>query len=156
MLDEKTAALIDTCARYARDVLRRRATTETAALRRYGRAVGMAFQISDDIIDIASTDSGKTPGTDLREGVRTLPVLYTLADPAADPRLRELVAGPITVRGGAAEAVELLRCSEGLVSARETLAGYADAAEAELELLPPSPSRDAMTALARFVVARTH
>ena len=56
----------------------------------------MAFQISDDIIDIASDDSGKTPGTDLREGVRTLPVLYTLADPAADPRLRELVSGPIT------------------------------------------------------------
>ena len=51
----------------------------------------MAFQISDDIIDICSTDSGKTPGTDLREGVPTLPVLYTLADPAADPRLRELV-----------------------------------------------------------------
>ena len=117
----------------------------------------MAFQISDDIIDIASTDSGKTPGTDLREGVRTLPVLYTLADPAADPRLRELVAGPITseaeLRGGrrAADAAR-----PGMVSARETLAGYADAAEAELELLPPSPSRDAMTSLARFVVARTH
>ncbi len=154
VLDEKTAALIDTCARYA-GIFSGASDMEIGALRRYGRAVGMAFQISDDIIDIASTDSGKTPGTDLREGVRTLPVLYTLADPAADPRLRELLAGPIAAEAELAEAVELLRCSEGLVSARETLAGYADAAESELELLPASPSRDAMTALARYVVART-
>ena len=112
MLDEKTAALIDTCARYA-GMFSGAPEHETAALRRYGRAVGMAFQISDDIIDIASTDSGKTPGTDLREGVRTLPVLYTLADPAADPRLRELVSGPITLESELREAVELLRCSPG-------------------------------------------
>ena len=155
VLDEKTAALIDTSARYG-GMFSGAGDAEISALRSYGRAVGMAFQISDDIIDIASTDSGKTPGTDLREGVRTLPVLYSLADPAASPRLVELLAGPITSEAALAEAVELLRCSEGLVSARETLAGYADAAEAELELLPPSPSRDAMTALARFVVARTH
>ncbi len=154
VLDEKTAALIDTCARYA-GIFSGASESEIGALRRYGRAVGMAFQISDDIIDIASTDSGKTPGTDLREGVRTLPVLYTLADPAANPRLRELLAGPITGEQELAEAVDLLRCSDGLVSARETLAGYADTAESELELLPPSPSRDAMTALAQYVVART-
>ena len=111
VLDEKTAALIDTCARYA-GMFSGAREEETAALRRYGRAVGMAFQISDDIIDISSTDSGKTPGTDLREGVRTLPVLYTLADPAADPRLRELVSGPITSEE-LREAVELLSCSPG-------------------------------------------
>ena len=62
VLDEKTAALIDTCARYAGHVLRRPRSEETAALRRYGRAVGMAFQISDDIIDISSTDSGQDTG----------------------------------------------------------------------------------------------
>ena len=133
MLDEKTAALIDTCARYA-GMFSGAPDEETAALRRYGRAVGMAFQISDDIIDISSTDSGKTPGTDLREGVRTLPVLYTLADPAADPRLRELVAGPITAEASCAEAVELLTALAGHGhGARETLAGYADAATAELD-----------------------
>jgi heptaprenyl diphosphate synthase len=154
VLDEKTAALIDTCARYA-GIFSGAEDTEIAALRRYGRAVGMAFQISDDIIDIASDDSGKTPGTDLREGVRTLPVLYTLADPAADPRLRELVSGPITAEYEVAEAVDLLRCSVGLATARDTLSGYAAAAEAELELLPDSPSRDALASLAGFVVART-
>ena len=55
------------------------------ALRRYGYAIGMVFQIVDDIIDIFSdaTQSGKTPGTDLREGVFTLPVLYALAEDSA-------------------------------------------------------------------------
>ena len=154
MLDEKTAALIDTCARYA-GMFSGAGVDQVAALRRYGRAVGMAFQISDDIIDIASADSGKTPGTDLREGVRTLPVLFTLADPGADPRLRELVSGPISGEHELTEAVELLRSSEGLATARDTLARYAGAAEAELELLPGSPSRDALASLAGFVVART-
>ena len=154
VLDEKTAALIDTCARYA-GIFSGADDHEIAALRRYGRAVGMAFQISDDIIDIASDDSGKTPGTDLREGVRTLPVLYTLADPSADPRLRELVSGPIAAEHEVGEAVDLLRSSAGLATARDTLSGYAAAAEAELELLPESPSRDALASLSGFVVART-
>jgi len=154
VLDEKTAALIDTCARYA-GMFSGARTEEIAALRRYGRAVGMAFQISDDIIDIASTDSGKTPGTDLREGVRTLPVLYTLADPAADPRLRELVSGPITSEEELREAVVMLSCSPGMTTARDTLAGYADAAKAELALLRDSSSKEAMSSLVRFVVART-
>src|SRR6195952_4296481 len=70
VLDEKTAALIDTCARYA-GMFSGASAADTSALRRFGRAVGVAFQISDDIIDIASLDSGKTPGTDLREGVPT-------------------------------------------------------------------------------------
>ena len=154
MLDEKTAALIDTCARYA-GMFSGAAEDETAALRRYGRAVGMAFQISDDIIDISSTDSGKTPGTDLREGVRTLPVLYTLADPAADPRLRELVSGPITSEEELHEAVELLSCSPGMAPAQDTLTKYAEAAQSELDLLPESCARDAMSSLVRFVMART-
>ena len=154
VLDEKTASLIDTCARYA-GMFSHADPLHTDALRRYGRAVGLAFQISDDIIDISSTDSGKTPGTDLREGVRTLPVLYTLADPAADPRLRELVSGPITSEELLHEAVELLTCSPGMARARKTLADYADAATAELELLPESSSRDAMSSLVRYVIART-
>jgi len=154
VLDEKTAALIDTCARYA-GMFSGAKPDETLALRRYGRAVGMAFQISDDIIDIVSTDSGKTPGTDLREGVRTLPALYTLADPAANPRLRELVSGPITSEADLREAVDLLTQSPGMVAARDTLAGYADAATVELALLPESSARDAMASLVRFVVART-
>jgi heptaprenyl diphosphate synthase len=154
VLDEKTASLIDTCARYA-GIFSGAPEEHVHALRRYGRAVGMAFQISDDILDICSTDSGKTPGTDLREGVATLPVLHTLADPAADPRLRDLVAGPIRADHELAEAVRLLTDSQGMARARQALAGYADAASVELTLLPDCPARDALTTLVRYVMDRT-
>ncbi|QNK82844.1 polyprenyl synthetase family protein [Nakamurella sp. PAMC28650] len=154
VLDEKTAALIDTCARYA-GIFSGASQAETAALRRFGRAVGVAFQISDDIIDVASDESGKTPGTDLREGVPTLPVFYTLADPTSDPRLVELVSGPIDSESELAEAVGLLRASSGLVQARATLDNYASTALDELGNLAPSASRDALVSLTQFVVART-
>jgi heptaprenyl diphosphate synthase len=154
VLDEKTAALIDTCAHYA-GMFSGATETDTKALRRFARSVGVAFQISDDIIDIASDASGKTPGTDLREGVATLPVLYTQADPDSDPRLRALVSGPITDDDDVAEAVALLRVSPGLAQARRTLDDYARTARAELETLPESSSRAALSSLTQFVVDRT-
>lgn len=154
VLDEKTAALLDTCGRYA-GIFSGASEAETAALRSYGRGIGMAFQISDDIIDLTSTDSGKTPGTDLRAGVPTLPVLYTLADPNSDPRLVSLVAGPITDDAEVAEAVGLLRDSPGMTKAQRTLAGYADRARAALAELPASPAVDALGSLVPFVVARS-
>src|SRR5262249_2762474 len=89
-------------------------------LRRYGETIGVAFQISDDLLDVASdpAESGKTPGTDLREGVRTLPVLYALAssDPA-EARLRDLLAGPLTDDARHAEALRLLRISPAMATA---------------------------------------
>lgn len=155
VLDEKTASLIDTCARYG-GMFSGASAEQTATLRRYARALGVAFQLSDDIIDIASMDSGKTPGTDLREGVRTLPMLYTLDDPAADSELRTLLAsGPIEDDALVDRAVELLRVAPGLDRARVTLDDYAGRAVAELDLLPPGPPVDAMRALTTFVVERT-
>ncbi|MTD14459.1 polyprenyl synthetase family protein [Nakamurella sp. YIM 132087] len=155
VLDEKTAALIDTCARYA-GIFSGASDADTKALRRFGRAVGVAFQISDDIIDIASTTSGKTPGTDLREGVPTLPALYTLADPDADPRLKDLVSRPLTDDAEVAEAVELLRVSPGMARARQTLEDHARTARTELETLAPSSSRAALLSLTQFVLDRSH
>ncbi|MCI2417064.1 polyprenyl synthetase family protein [Saccharopolyspora sp. K220] len=127
------------------------------ALERIGRILGTAFQISDDIIDIASpaNESGKTPGTDLREGVRTLPMLYALADAGADPRLRELLARPLTSDAEVDEALELLRASDGLTRTRATLDEYADDARKELASLPDIPAREALSTLFDYVVART-
>lgn len=130
-------------------------------LSRLGDAVGTAFQVSDDIIDISSVagDSGKNPGTDLREGVHTLPVLYAIADPD-ETRLRELVVAadgtprPLTDDTEVAEALELLNKSAGLAKARATLQGYADAADAELAQLPAGPAHDAMSSLVRYTIDR--
>jgi len=82
-------------------------------------------------------------------------VLYALADPSSDPRLLELVSGPIRLDAEVAQALSLLRISEGLKKARETLEGYASTALAELDNLEPSSARDALVSLTNYVVART-
>ncbi|BDD80978.1 putative polyprenyl-diphosphate synthase GrcC1 [Tsukamurella pulmonis] len=152
----KTGSLIATCGLLG--ALHGGADEETAQrMYRIGAAIGMAFQISDDIIDISSIaqDSGKTPGTDLREGVFTLPVLYALRDegPEAD-RLREILVGPVTDDALVDEAIELLGRSAGMKQAQATLARYADEARTELAELPESEPRSSLESLVTFTVAR--
>jgi heptaprenyl diphosphate synthase len=151
----KTGSLIATAGQFGAMFAGLRAE-QVGALSRYGELIGMAFQISDDVIDIASpaAESGKTPGTDLREGVRTLPMLYALAD-APGGRLAELLAGPIGPDELVDEALALLRCSAGLERARATVDSFAAQARAELAVLPALPAADALHTLTRFVVERT-
>src|SRR5215813_8722660 len=110
VLAEKTGSLIATSARFGA-MFGGATPTETAAIAEYGEAIGIAFQLSDDLIDIASesTQSGKTPGTDLREGVPTLPVLYALAssdDDVSSVRLRQILSrGAVTDDDEHAEAL---------------------------------------------------
>ncbi|HEV8560339.1 MAG TPA: polyprenyl synthetase family protein [Actinophytocola sp.] len=154
---QKTGSLIATAGRYG-GMYSGAGPEQTEALFRYGDLIGTAFQISDDVIDIASpaNESGKTPGTDLREGVRTLPMLYALAFDGPDtPRLRELLSGPVTEDGAVYEALDLLRRSPGLDQAVHTVGEYAGRARAVLDVFPPCPARDALELLARYVVART-
>src|SRR3954471_19210318 len=82
VIAQKTGSLIATSGRFG-GMMSGAAEEHIQALRRFGDIIGTAFQISDDIIDIASPSDelGKAQGTDLREGVRTLPMLYALADP---------------------------------------------------------------------------
>ncbi|MEU7527395.1 polyprenyl synthetase family protein [Saccharothrix sp. NPDC042600] len=153
---EKTGSLIATAARYGAmfsDVT----PAQVEALRHYGEIIGAAFQISDDVIDIASpsSESGKTPGTDLREGVKTLPMLYALAD-EPESRLAALLAQPLTDDGEVEEALELLRASSGLARARATLDDYAARARATLVDLPAGVARDALESVSEYVVTRTH
>ncbi|WP_298181802.1 polyprenyl synthetase family protein [Saccharomonospora sp.] len=156
VIGQKTGSLIATAGRFG-GMFSGAAPEHVEALHRFGDIIGTAFQISDDIIDIASpsTTSGKSQGTDLREGVRTLPMHYALAhDP--DPRLVELLAEPITDDALVAEALELLRRSGGLERTRDTLADYARRAREELAALPDSSARDACESVADYLVARTH
>ena len=111
VLADKTGVLIATAARYG--AMFGGCPPETVeTLREYGERLGMAFQLADDLIDIASEgdETGKTPGTDLREGKATLPVLYARAstDPA-DARLKELLASDLRGDDLVAETLGLLR-----------------------------------------------
>lgn len=157
VIAQKTGSLIATAGRFG-GMMSDADEPAIAALTRFGEIIGTAFQISDDIIDIASpsVELGKAQGTDLREGVRTLPVLYALADDGADARLVELLAGPITEDELVAEALGLLRGSAGLERARDTLADYARRARAELSALPASSARDACESVADYLVERTY
>ena len=95
------------------------------------------------------------PGTDLREGVHTLPVLYALRDSGPDAdRLRELLAGPVEADEDVAEALLLLRKSRGITEAKETVAKYAVEAREELAALPDGPGRQALTKLVEYTVNR--
>ncbi|HEY3502488.1 MAG TPA: polyprenyl synthetase family protein [Actinocatenispora sp.] len=157
VLAEKTGSLIATSARFGG--MFGGAEPETVeALAEFAETFGVAFQLSDDLLDIASESdqSGKTPGTDLREGVLTLPVLYALgAGDRAGRRLAEIVRGPVTDDELHAEALTLLRASDGLLRARTTVREYADRARAQLAPLPDVPARAALETLCDFVVDRT-
>jgi heptaprenyl diphosphate synthase len=157
VLADKTGSLVATSARFGASFA---GVDEplVAALTAFGEEVGVAFQISDDLLDIVSADgtSGKSPGTDLREGVATLPALFALADDdPADARLRELVARPIAADDEHAEALALLRSSDALGRATAVLGDYADRAQERLAAVPAGDVRDALSALCDFVVTRS-
>jgi heptaprenyl diphosphate synthase len=157
VLADKTGSLVATSARFGASFAGVEASL-VAALTAFGEEVGVAFQISDDLLDIVSQGgaSGKSPGTDLREGIATLPALFALAgDHPAEARLRELVSAPISDDADHAEALELLRASRSLARATEVLAEYADRARDRLAEVPAGDVRDALSALCDYVVTRT-
>lgn len=128
------------------------------ALRKYGYTIGMVFQIVDDIIDIFSdySQSGKLPGTDLREGVFTLPVLYALAEQTpVGEQLRAKLTGPIGDDDALLdEVLALLAQSTGRERALADVQNLLAEAESELAKLPAGPATDALYTLARMTVAR--
>jgi len=154
---DKTGSLISTSARYGAMMSGAGERVETL-LTEFGERIGSAFQLSDDVIDIASEtgQSGKTPGTDLREGVPTLPVLIarTSGDPG-DARLHELLDSDLTDDARHAEALALLRAHPAIGEARAEVSRSADEARKLLEELPDTPARQALAGLCDLVVTRT-
>ena len=156
VVEGKTGSLIATSARYGARFSGASSEVEEA-LAAYGERVGIAFQLSDDILDIASesAESGKTPGTDLREGVPTLPVLMAQrsTDPA-DERLLTLLSADLTDDALHAEALGLLRAHPAIEEARAYVLARAGEAKALLVALPQEPVRDALEGFADLVATR--
>jgi heptaprenyl diphosphate synthase len=122
----------------------------------FGEQIGVVFQLSDDIIDITSDQTGKTPGTDLREGIPTLPTLLARKshDPA-DVRLLQLLDSDLHDDTALHEVLDLLRRHRCIDQAREEVRRRAEAARALLEPLPDGPARSALDDLCTTVVTRT-
>jgi heptaprenyl diphosphate synthase len=156
VIADKTASLIASSAEFGATF--GKAEPEiTETITRACDALGMAFQLSDDILDVASetAESGKVPGTDLREGVLTLPMFYAQrsTDPA-DARLQSLLGRPLD-DAETDEALRLLRAHPAMDRARESLRVWADRARAELATLPEGAPRTAFEALCDYVVERS-
>ncbi|HEY9481475.1 MAG TPA: polyprenyl synthetase family protein, partial [Micromonosporaceae bacterium] len=160
VLADKTGSLIATSARFGA-MFSGASAAESEALAAYAETIGIAYQLADDVLDIASesSQSGKTPGTDLREGVPTLPVLYALAADDANPdseRLRKILSrGAITDDAEHAEALALLRRSAALTRARETVRSYAERARHQLAGLPAGSARRGLESVCDLMADRT-
>ncbi|WP_370894491.1 polyprenyl synthetase family protein [Janibacter sp. GXQ6167] len=156
VLADKTGVLIATAARYG--AMFGGASEEVIALAtEYGERLGIAFQMADDLIDISSEsmEMGKMPGTDLREGKRTLPVLNVLAsDDPADDELKELLLGDVSDDAVLARALELLRAHSAMEAARAETIAVGEGATTVLADLPDSDAKSALIALAEGVVHR--
>jgi heptaprenyl diphosphate synthase len=158
VITEKTGSLIATAGLFG--AMYSGASPETAArIARACEQIGVAWQLSDDVIDVASdsAQSGKTPGTDLRQGVPTLPVLYALrsTDPA-DARLRSLLDGSVTLDDTSVEeALALLRGHHSMAEARADVLSWINSARTEIMALPGVPAKAAFLAMCDFVVKRT-
>jgi len=154
VLAEKTGSLFGTSGRLGA-MLAGGSSASADLLAAFGARYGVAFQLSDDLIDVLSDSgqSGKTPGTDLRAGVPTLPTLLAVRS-GDDPRLSALLAAPVA-EADVVEALTRLRASGGLAQARATLAAEVAAARSVLEPLAASPARAALERMADALVSRT-
>jgi heptaprenyl diphosphate synthase len=148
-VDDKTGALLEASSRLGA-VLGGCPEDQAEPLRLFGAAFGMAFQIADDLLDLSATqeDLGKPPGTDLRDGVYTLPLLYAVE---AEPSLADQL-------GTAQPDVDLIRKTVvrtgAFQRALHVAAEHVDEALACLDDAPEGPARDSLQRLTRLIIDR--
>ncbi|MEU6545896.1 polyprenyl synthetase family protein [Streptomyces sp. NPDC046859] len=160
VLSGKTGSLVAVSCRFGA-MMSGADETVVDVLTQYGERLGVAFQLADDVLDIASDsrESGKTPGTDLREGIPTLPVLR-LRERAErlglpeDIALCELLDSDLSEDARLAEALAALREHPALEQARRDTVRYAEDARAALAPLPENDAKAALMELCDAVVHR--
>ncbi len=161
VLSDKTASLLATSARFGA-MFSGCAPEIVEAVAEYGEKVGVAFQLADDVLDIASTgqESGKTPGTDLREHVPTMPVLLLRQrvargqGTASDADLLARLDGDLSHDAALAAVVDELRAHVVLAETRELAGRWAREAAAELAPLPEGSVKEALADFAAALADR--
>ncbi len=154
IIDGKTAELTSCCCRLG--ALYANAPTDTVErLAEYGRYLGMAFQIADDLLDLTGLEeaTGKTLGTDLDQQKMTLPLIHALRELSASDaeRLRSLITRTPDATG---DLLSLLRKSGSLTYARHRAEQFAAQARSNLDLLPDSEFRDVLSDLTEWCIRR--
>ena len=154
---DKTGSLIAASARYGGMISGAPAEiTDTVTI--FGEKIGVAFQLADDVIDIASesNQSGKTPGTDLREGVPTLVTLNVMkSNDPADTDLKRLLSAPIEEETTVQQVLVALRNHKALDESRQQLMQVAKEARSALGPLPINDATGALMSLCDAVIDRS-
>jgi len=148
----KTAALVCLSCESAA-VLGEHTDEVRQALHAYGRHLGLAFQIVDDLLDLTgSSDTlGKPAGADMAEGHATAPVLYANEE---FPELADLIRRKFKSEGDVARALELTMASDAMQRTRDLATSHAQKAADALGVLPPSAARDGLLRLCADVLNR--
>src|SRR6476659_4278375 len=159
IISAKTAALFAAACRVS-PVVAEASEDAELALETYGRHLGIAFQLTDDVIDYASDAAtmGKGVGDDFRDGKMTLPVILAYARGSPDERefWRAAIAGDRVTDDDLAHAVTLLRTSGALSETIEQARHYGRRAIDALGMFPASKAKAALTEAAEFAVARAY
>ena len=157
VIADKTGSLFGTSIRFGA-LLSGAAPQIVEALTTFGEEIGLAFQLADDVIDIASqtNESGKTPGTDLREGVPTLvTLLVQKANRPEDQKLITSLAGPISDEHEVTEVLNALRSHPALDEARTIALQYGENSRKLLSSLPVNETTSAFLTLCDSLVTRS-
>lgn len=153
----KTAYMFSACAEVG-GIAADATLEERRALARYGLSVGIAFQLIDDVLDFVSTEAklGKPVANDIREGKLTLPVIYLMEEGNDEHRL--MIETVVRERGFESvrreEVLRLIHEKGTLKRARAEAERYAREAIESLSIFPPSPYRQALLSVPRFIVER--
>ncbi|MDQ6695076.1 MAG: polyprenyl synthetase family protein [Chloroflexota bacterium] len=127
-------------------------------LRHYGRQLGMAFQIVDDLLDVQATAQqlGKPVGGDIRQGTITLPTMFYLESAGAEARdaVRKVIEGEDRSDKHVNHVIAMINASDALEQAYNVAEGFAAEAKASLAGLPDVPIKRSLIDLAGFVVSR--
>jgi all-trans-nonaprenyl-diphosphate synthase len=150
----KTASLIANSAKAA-GVLGDVSPDLQEDLYQFGRGVGLAFQVVDDILDFTGTTDalGKPAGSDLKSGNLTAPVLFAMEE---KPYLRVLIERELTEPGDLEEAIALINNSQGLAKSRALAESFSAQALQCLGKLPASPSKQALVELTDYIIKRLY
>jgi heptaprenyl diphosphate synthase len=154
---DKTGSLIAASARYG-GMISGAPVDITDTVTVFGEKIGVAFQLADDVIDISSesNQSGKTPGTDLREGVPTLVTLNVMkSNDPTDIELKRLLAGPIEDETTVQQVLVSLRNHKALDESRQQLHQVAKQARGALGPLPINDATSALMSLCDAVIDRS-
>ena len=155
VIRRKTGSLIATSCRLG-GMLSDAPPEHVDTLEAFGSSLGLAFQLSDDIMDVTASqlELGKEPGVDMREGVYTLPVLHALRHGERREELARILAHGPPEGERLDRALEIVRADGSLAHARRAVAAEVDRARALAGRLPEGPPRAALEALAEFLAVR--